>query len=163
MTSMRVMMCLLLSGLILSCGPASQRVMTPEEREAVAETVAQLFDEITVATNALDFDRLLSYYRESEDLTYVARGRVTRSHASFADLVDAQFGGVVWADLRWLDTYVDVLSREVGIATATYEFRATLEGGDTVQSRGTFVAVFVHRDGRWQIEHSAHSFPPGTA
>jgi uncharacterized protein (TIGR02246 family) len=125
----------------------------------LADEVGQLFNQIPKATNALDFERLLGYYRESDDLTYVALGRVTHSFAAFSDIMDAQFGGVTEANLQWLDTYVDVLSREVVVATANFEFTAGLEGGNTAQSEGTYTVIYVLRDGKWGIEYSAHTFP----
>jgi ketosteroid isomerase-like protein len=144
-----------------SCQPKAEQPLSSEERRAVADEVGQLFNQIPEVTNALDFERLLSYYRESEELTYVARGRVTRSFAAFSDVMDAQFGGVTEANLRWLDTYVHVLSREVVVATASFEFTATLESGDTAQSAGTYMAIYVLHDGQWRIEYTAHSFPVG--
>jgi ketosteroid isomerase-like protein len=150
----------LLVGLSLGCEPASEHLLTPEERDAIASRVGQLFDEIPQATNALQFGRLLSYYRDSDELTYVARGRVTRSHGAFADIMDAQFGGVVEADLRWLDIHIDVLSRDVAVSTATFEFTAILTAGDTARSSGTYTSIYVLRDGEWKIQYSAHSFPP---
>ena len=159
MTSSRFAIYFLLLILTVSCRPASDHVLSVAERQAVADTVTQLFNGIAEATNALDFGRLLSFYRESEDLTYVAQGRVTRSHAAFAGLVAAQFRGVTGADLRWIDTYVDVLARDVAVATTTYELTAVVEARDTVQSAGTFMGIYVLRDGEWQIEYAAHSFP----
>jgi uncharacterized protein (TIGR02246 family) len=152
--------CFLLTGLSLGFKPAAAQVPSAEARQAITDTVAQLFTEITEATNTLDFDRLLGYYRVSDDLTYVAQGRITRSHRSFAEIMDAQFKGLAGAELRWLDTYVDVLSRDVAVATATFEFTATLPNGDTAQSAGSYMCIYVRHDGRWQIQYSAHSFPP---
>jgi hypothetical protein len=151
----------LLFGLGLGCQPASEHLLTPEERDAIANRVSQLFDEIPRTTNALQFDRLLSHYRESDELTYVAGGRVTRSHGAFADIMDAQFRGVVESDLRWLDIHIDVLSRDVAVATATFEFTAALAAGNTAQSAGTYMCIYVLRNGDWEIQYSAHSFPPG--
>lgn len=161
MTLSRAVSFFLLSVLSINCRPPSEQVLSPEDRRIVAEEVAQLFNQIPEVTNALDFERLLSFYRESEELTYVARGRVTRSFAAFSGVMDAQFGNVTEANLQWLDTYVDVLSREVVVATAKFEFTATLESGDAAQSAGTYMAIYVLRDGHWKIEYTAHSFPIG--
>ena len=151
----------LLFGLGLGCQPASEQLLTPEERDAIANRVGQLFDEIPATTNSLQLDRLLSFYRESDELTYVAGGRVTRSYGAFADIMDAQFGGVVGANLHWLDTHIDVLSRDVAVATANFEFTATLAAGNEAQSSGTYMCIYVLRDGNWRIQYSAHSFPQG--
>lgn len=161
MTLSRVAAAGLLFGLCLGCQPASEHLLTSEERAAITNRVGQLFDEIPQTTNALQFDHLLSHYSESDELTYVAGGRITRSHGAFAAIMDAQFGGVVDADLRWLDVHIDVLSREVAVATATFEFTATLAAGNTAQSSGAYMCIYVLQDGDWEIQYSAHSFPPG--
>ena len=147
MTLSRAVMCLLLPVMCLSCQSTSEQAPSLDENRAVADEVRQLFNQIPDATNALDFERLLSYYRESEDLTYVARGRVTRSFAAFSDIMDAQFGGVTEANLQWLETHIDVLSRDVVVATANFEFTAGLESGDTAQSAGTYIAIYVRQKG----------------
>ncbi|GAF81891.1 unnamed protein product, partial [marine sediment metagenome] len=131
-------------------------------RAAIAETVGQLFTGIAEATNALELDRLLGHYRQSDDLTYVAQGRVNRSYETHQEMVNTQFGGLAGAELEWLSTYVDVLSRDVAVVTATYEFTATLPSGRNVGSAGTFMCIYVLRDGSWRIQYSSHTFPAAT-
>ena len=126
---------------------------------AIADTIARLFAGIGEATTALDIDRLLTYYEDSDALTYVARGRVTRSRAAFGSLLDAQLRGLAAADLRWLDTYVDVLSQDVAVATATYALTATLPDGRVIPTAGTYTCVFVRQESRWQVRYSSHTFP----
>jgi hypothetical protein len=133
--------------------------MAAEERAAIAQTVSARFDEIAEATNTLDFGRLLSLYQVSDELTYVAAGRINRTHATMAGLIDSQFRGLAVADLRWIEKHVDVLARDVAVVTSVYEFEATLESGGTTGSAGTFTCVYVLRDGVWEIQHSSHTFP----
>jgi ketosteroid isomerase-like protein len=159
MTRNLVAVCVLYGGLGLTAIPASAQTRTVTGSPATADTIAQLFAGIAEATTALDLDRLLAYYEESDALTYVAQGRVIRSHATFSDVLNAQLRGLSGADLRWLDTYVDVLSSDAAVATATYEFTATLPTGDSVRTTGTYMCIYVRRDGGWQVRYSAHSFP----
>lgn len=142
----------------LGCQPAGEQPLTPAETAAIAETVADRFEEIATATNNLQFDRLLALYGEGDDLTYVARGRVTRSYTAFAELLRAQFSGVTAAKLSFWDRHVDVLSREVVVITAPYEFSASSSAGRIGGSSGTFTCVYVLRDGEWKIQHSSHTF-----
>lgn len=137
--------------------------MAPEEKAAIAQTVSARFDEVAEATNTLDFNRLLSLYQESDELTYVSAGRIFRTHAAMAGLIGSQFRGMASADLRWTEKHVDVLARDVAIVTSVYEFDVTLESGDTTGSAGTFTCVYVLRDGAWEIQHSSHTFPQGQA
>lgn len=148
----------LLFAAYLGCYPAPEEPLTPSEVASIAETVGERFEEIATATNGLDFDRLLGFYSPRDDLTYVARGRVTRSYAAFAELVRAQFTGVSGAALDFSEKHVDVISREVAVVTAQYQFSATLDTGDTAGSSGTFTCVYVLRDGVWWIQHSSHTF-----
>jgi len=75
--------------------------------------------------------------------------------------MDGQLGGAAEADLRWLEKHIDVLSRDVAIATANFDFTMLLQTGDTARSSGTYTAVYVRRDGQWKIEYSVHTFPRG--
>ena len=161
MIAPRAMLYAVAALLSTGCRPAEQQQLTAEEEAAIADSVTALFDQIPSATNALEFDRLLGYYRASEDLTYLAAGRINRSHRTMADIMEAQFGGAVAADLRWLEKYVDVLSRDAVVATARFEFSMVLQTGDTARSSGTYSATYVRRDGQWKIEHSVHTFPQG--
>jgi ketosteroid isomerase-like protein len=163
MTKYLAALCIALGGASLTSGPCSAQVATVTGHGAIADTITRLFSDIAEATSALDLDRLLAYYEKSEGLTYVAQGRVTRSHDAFSALVHAQFDGLAGADLQWLDTYVDVLSSDVAVATATYELSATLPDGNSVQSAGTYMCIYVRRDAGWRIRYSAHSFPPQRA
>jgi uncharacterized protein (TIGR02246 family) len=161
MTTTRTVVSAVLALICLSCRAASQQPLSAEEQVAIADTVDALFEQIPAATNALEFDRLLGYYRDSEDLTYVAAGRITRTHEAFSAIMDGQLGGAAEADLRWLEKNIDVLSRDVAIATADFEFTMVLQTGDTARSSGTYTAVYVRRDGQWKIEYSVHTFPRG--
>lgn len=143
----------------LACQPRPDQPLTSDEQRTIAETVENLFDEIATATNDLEFDRLLQFYRRSDDLTYVARGRISRSYATFAELLNAQFGAVTGAELRFLEKTVDVVSRDVVVVTALFQFAATLDTGETGRSSGTFMCIYVLRDARWEIQYSSHTFP----
>ena len=89
----------------------------------------------------------------------MAAGRINRSYETHQELVESQFGGLAGAQLEWLSTYVDVLSRNVAVVTATYEFTATLPSGRTAGSAGTFMCIYVLDEGGWQIQYSSHTFP----
>lgn len=152
--------CLLCASLCSTTVAASAQAPVVTGSPAIADTVARLFTGIAEATSTLDIDRLMTYYDDSEALTYVARGEVTRSRVAFEDLVNAQLGGLSGATLRWLNRYVDVLSNEVAVVTATYELTVMLPDGGTAGTTGTYMCIFVRHGGRWQVRYSAHSFPP---
>ena len=162
MTKYLATACIVLGGFSATPAVGSAQVPTVTGQRAIADTIARLFSSIAEATSAQDCDRLLGYYEASEALTYVAQGRVIRSHEAFSEVLDAQLRGLSGADLRWLETYVDVLSNDVAVATATYEFTATLPSGRTAGSAGTFMCIYVLADGGWQIQYSSHTFPPAT-
>jgi ketosteroid isomerase-like protein len=159
MTKYLTAACILCGGLSLTTIPSSAQMPTVTGSPAIADTIAQLFAGIAEATSALDFDRLLGYYEESDALTYVAQGQVIRSHDAFSKVLDTQLRGLVGADLRWLETYVDVLSSDVAVATATYAFTALLPDGGSLRTTGTYMCIYVLREGRWQVRYSSHTFP----
>lgn len=160
MTTLRGIAFLTACAVASGCGHVSRNMLTNEEREAVADTVERLFDQVREATNAVDLDRLLGLYRDSDDLMYVAQSQIARSHDAYERVVHSQFDPVAEANLQWLDTYIDVLTRDAAIATAAFQFTAVLRDGTTVNSAGTYTAVYSLRDGQWKIDYSAHTFPP---
>jgi len=160
MTILRGVVFLLGCALASGCSHVSQHELTNEEREAVADTVGRLFDQIREATNAVDIDRLLGLYRDSDDLMYVAQSKIARSYNAYEQVVHSQFDPVAEANLQWLDTYIDVLTPDAAIATAAFQFTAVLQDGEIVNSAGTYTAVYSLRDGEWKIDYSAHTFPP---
>lgn len=150
---------MLVTCLCMACQPAAHPMLNPDEKSRIEDTVGELFAQIPEATKALDFDRLLGFYREGDDLTYVAQGRVTQSYPAFENVMHTQFRGIAEADLQWKDTYICALTQRVATATATFEFKVVLESGAEAQSAGTYMAIYVIRDGSWQIEYSSHTFP----
>lgn len=160
MTTHLTAACILCSAIVLMPSPTHAQTVTVTGSPAIADTIGRLFGEIAEATNALDVDRLLRYHADGDALTYVAQGRVTRSKAAFGSLLDAQLGALAAADVRWQDVYIDVLSSDVAVATATYEFTATLPDGGSVRTTGTYMCVYVRAEGRWEIRYSTHTFPP---
>ena len=161
MAASRRTACLLICLASAGCQAGTDQPMTPDEQTAIAETVGNLYEEIAIATNALELDRLLGFYLESDDLTYVAQGQISRAYATFVDMVYAQFGAITGAELHFSEKYVDVVNREVVVVTAKFDFTATLGEGNTASSAGTFVCIYVFREGRWEIQHSSHTFPVG--
>jgi ketosteroid isomerase-like protein len=152
--------CVLYAGLILTPSPTHAQIPTVTGSPSIGDTIGQLLGEIAEATNALDVDRLLGYHADGDALTYVAQGRLTRSKAAFGNLLNAQLGGLAAADVQWRDVYIDVLSDDVAVATATYEFTATLPDGGRVRTTGTYMCIFARQGGSWEIRHSTHTFPP---
>ena len=148
--------------LTLACNPPEEQPLTSDEQAVIAAEVEEVFDGIAVATNGLELDQLLGNYRQSDALTYVARGQINRSFETFQEMVDAQFGGLTESRLEWGTTYVDVLTRDVAVVTAIFEYTATLPSGDSVGSAGTFSCVFVLGERGWQVQHSSHTFPAAT-
>lgn len=159
MTMLNRAVALAVSALLMGCQPSSNEPMTFQEEAEIAQAVGDLFAEVATATSNLQLHRLLDHYRESEDLTYVARGRVTRSFGPFSELFDAQFRGISGAQLEFSNEHIDVLSRNAVVVTAEFKFTATLETGDAGGSSGTFTCIYVLRDGAWKIQHSSHTFP----
>jgi ketosteroid isomerase-like protein len=152
--------CVVAGFMSLGSPPSAAQGPTITGDRAIADTVTQLLSGIASATSSLDLDRLRDYYERSEAVTYVAQGRVVRSYGAFSGILNAQLGGLRAADLRWGDTYVDVLGQDVAVATATYELTAIFPDGDSARSSGTYTCIFVRGDAGWRVRHSAHSFPP---
>ncbi len=148
----------LLPALLLVVLPASGQALTPADSAAVIDAVTGRIEAIGNATGALDIDALLRLHEQSESLTYVALGRVTRGIDAFRQVLVDQLGGLEAADVSFDDLSVQVLDRNVAVSTSTYELVATLPTGNRVTGAGTYTCVFVLTGGKWLIRHSSHTF-----
>jgi hypothetical protein len=75
------------------------------------------------------------------------------------DAVKKGYRGVSRVERVYDQTYVQVLSSESALLTATGNTTVTLEDGRTFDSDFAVSMVFVLRDGQWKVLHGHFSVP----
>ena len=140
------------------CRAADREALTPARRAAIADTlkrmVADAYD-LSKADSGDAVGRLMSLYTTSDTVISAAGGRVTATRAglerglrAFYDNVGKNMRDPRWT---WGGAYVDVLSADAAVLTATYTIPHLTPDGRPHVVGGVWTAVFARRGGKWVI------------
>lgn len=139
-----------------ACRPASRETMSPAQKAAIADTLRQL------VASAYDFSKggdavkqIMSLYPDTGRVVSAASGHITASRDSLRAQI-REFWTYVGQNMRnptwtWGQTYVEVLSPDAAVLTATYRIPHTTPQGDPHVIGGAMTSVFERRNGTWVI------------
>ncbi|HEU4585013.1 MAG TPA: DUF4440 domain-containing protein, partial [Gemmatimonadaceae bacterium] len=146
---------------------SSSSSLTVVQREAIADTIRM---RITTAANLSATDvvaSLMSLYPDTGRVVSASSGRITTSRDSLALDITA-FWRNIGQNMRqprweWGPMYIDVLSPDAAVLTATYRIPHITPQGHPHVVGGAWTAVFQRRAGRWVIiqEHLSDFQPIG--
>ena len=151
---------------LAACGAGPSR-FDDRQRAAIADTLRRTI------TSAYDFRqpnvvaRLMGLYSDSGRVVSAAAGRVTTTRGALRGELEHfwQYVGVNMRDPVWTwgETYVDVLSPDAAVMTATYRIAHRTPEGAPHTVGGAWTALWVRRNGKWTIvqEHLSDA-PAGT-
>jgi len=135
--------------------------LTDEQIAAIEAEVNAVADEALAAIAALDVDRHLDFYANSDDFTVAVYGAVHRSFPTWAEMARAGFSEIESVeDCAFSDEVVQVLAPNVAIFTADFGCTGTAVGGGPLVGH-TVTAVMVRLDGEWKCVNFSETFPPG--
>ena len=150
---------------LAACGPGSSR-LDDRQRAAIADTLRRTI------TSAYDFRqpnvvaRLMSLYPDSGRVVSASAGRVTTTRGAleseltrFWTYVGVNMRDPVWT---WGEMYVDVISRDAAVMTATYSIAHHTPEGAPHTVGGAWTALWLRRGGKWTIvqEHLSDAAAP---
>ena len=167
---------LLLSALgvcLAGCSTRDARPLSTAERSAVADTLRSMIVAAYDLTRPGDaVARMMSLYPDTGRVVSSSGGRVSVSRDSLESGIRAfwRYVGQNMRDPRWTwdSMYVDVLTRDAAVVTATYRVPHRTPRGQPHTIAGALTAAFQRRDGRWVLvqEHLSDlpaSEPPDSA
>jgi ketosteroid isomerase-like protein len=161
----RVGMATVIAMACAACRPASRESLSDAQKAAIADTLRQLI------AAAYDFSkggdavgRLMSLYPDSGRLVSAASGHITTSRDTL-EMQIREFWTNVGQNMRnpnwtWGQTYVEVLSPNAAVLTATYRVPHVTPQGEPHVIGGAMTAVFERRNGKWVIVHEHLSDAP---
>lgn len=146
----------LLFAAVLGCPAAAPNSeLTPPERDAIRVEIEQAMREGYDLSKPNAAERMLELYPKSGRVISANSGRVGTSRDSLATAIRS-FWENVGVNMReprweWERFYVDVLSANAAVVTATYMIPHKNPRNEPHVLGGAMTAVFEKRDGRWVI------------
>ncbi len=154
---------LVLSLTLLMCAawrPATGQ-LTDVEKTAIKGAVSALQAEFWDAWRAGDFERAVTYYWNSPELTIAIDGRIEHGYEEIVAGARPGYAYVTSMDITLLSSETLVLAPDVACTMEHGTFTATLTNGMTTPAQTyAFTAIWVRDDGEWKIRVMHESFPP---
>lgn len=147
---------------LAACQPAATE-LTDEMKSEIAQELTQVYAESLEPINQLDQEGWLSFYQDSEDLTFAANGTFFKSYSAFADTLSAHWAELASGDLDWGNLNIQVLAPNVAVVTTAFDYTGTDNAGAVMSVSGTWTAVWVKEAGSWKMVNVAETFPPAEA
>lgn len=155
--------------LLSACG-RTERPISEAERAAIADTlrarIAAAHD-FAAEREGDQVERLMSLYPGGRVVS-TSGGLITTTHDSL-EIVIRDFWEQVGVRMqnptfRWIETHVDVLSRDAAVLTGRYSIPHLNPRGEPHDVTGVWTAAFARRNGQWVImhEHLWEAPPTGT-
>jgi len=144
---------------LAACQPATTELTEEQKAEIVGELRA-LVEGSKAAIVALDPDRLLRDYEDSEEFTFTIYGDVHRSFSDWSDLVRsafAQMGSMEGCEHS--DEAIQVLALDIAVVTGDLTCSGTASAGGPFLIDHTFTAVLVKRNDQWKIVNLSETYP----
>lgn len=108
------------------------------------------------AMDALDAEKMLSYFMDSPDFVYTRNG-TRRTYPEFAEGCRGLPDNFIKNENIIDSIYVDVITHDVAIATLAFDETLTRTNGEELHIEGTIAWTALKRNGEWLFIHG-HSF-----
>ena len=158
---------LTLVAVLLSACSAREPELTGAERDAIRAEVERTLREAYDLGKPKAAERMISLYPTSGRVVSANGGRASASRDSLVASIRYFWDnvGVNMRDPQWIwdHVYVDVLSRDAAVVTATYHIPHRNPNNQPHVLGGAMTAVFQRRDGRWVIVQDHLSDLPQTS
>lgn len=133
--------------------------LSRDQRVEVSDSLTQLAMRLAETWNAGDEEAYLDCYLADSTFTFAANGTITRGWAAFADTVRIHRNELSQSTVTYDRIYVDVLSQDHGVVTATFDWSAVDTSGIQQQMRGTYTTLMSRTASGWKVVNVAESFP----
>jgi len=145
---------------VVACQPATEE-LTDEQIATIESELDAVANEAAAGIVAVDADRLLRFYANSEDFTAAMQGQVIRSYATWAEGVRAafsEFGSI--ESCAFTDEVKQVLAPDIAVFTADLGCTGTTRSGEPLVLDHTVTSVMQKQDGEWKCVNFSETYPP---
>ena len=141
------------AALVVACQPAA---LTDADRAAIEEEITELYAEQAEMIGSVDMEGWLAQYDSSEEFV-LATGGMLIGYAAVDSIIRGEWPNITEANFAWGDLHIRVLSRDLAIVSAPFEWWGVVAGEEVVEDDATWTAVLGKKDGAWKMLAAAES------
>ena len=149
----RTVAALAAAALVVACQPAA---LTDADRAAIEEEITQLYAEQAEMISSVDMEGWLAQYDSSEEFV-LATGGMLIGYAAVDSIIRGEWPNITEANFAWGDLHIRVLSRDLAVVSAPFEWSGLVAGEEVVVDDATWTMVLGKKDGTWKMLAVAES------
>lgn len=140
--------------LMVACTPPASPTLTDIERQAIADTIANITRGFAAAASALDVDAFAARFASEPGLTFAADGNLlTMPHGELIDMYRAVYRSYRSMSFDWDTLRTAVLGPDAGVVSGAGHMEVTDTSGKVIRQGVAATYVFVRRGDQWQLLH----------
>lgn len=138
------------------CVNSSIKVLTEQEKATITEEVEARVVDYIDAFKQLDLERMLDFWANAEGFVFAGDGALVVGYDKYAAQLKDNIPKTVKVNyIEKNNQYIYVLARDAASYTMEYRWSMTMESGDTINAKGSWMYVFKKFDNIWRVVHSA--------
>ena len=141
------------AALVVACQPAA---LTDADRAAIEEEITQLYAEQEEMIGSMDIERWTAQFDHSEEFV-LASGGMLVGYATLDSIIRGEWPNISESNFAWGDLRIRVLSRDLAIVSAPFEWSGVVAGEPVVEDGATWTVVLGKKDGAWKMLAVAES------
>jgi hypothetical protein len=141
------------AALAVACQPAA---LTDADRAAIEEEITQLYAEQAEMIGSVDMEGWLAQFDASEEFV-LATGGTLVGYSALDSIIRGEWPNITEANFAWGDLHIRVLSRDLAVVSAPFEWSGVVAGEEVVEDDATWTVVLGKKDGAWKMLAVAES------
>jgi len=135
------------AALVVACQPAA---LTDADRAAIEEEITQLYAEQEEMIGSMDIEAWTAQFDHSEEFVLASGGTLV-GYATVDSIIRGEWPNISESNFAWGELHIRVLSRDLAIVSAPFEWSGVVAGEPVVEDGATWTMVLGKKDGAWKM------------
>lgn len=145
--------------LAIGCKPAP-RELTAIQKSVVSDEINDVMAEIETSLRKLDFERILTFYFDSREVTIASDGTLFPDRNAYFSRFRALVKGIRGIEsFEWTGKKIYSLSMERALFTGEFREKIIRDGEEPQNLQGAWTILFQKVNGEWKKEGAPNQFP----
>lgn len=145
--------------LLISCQNNSTSEFTPEQHDAIVDTIEHLVGIFEDGINNLDLDSQFALFTDKSDFTFSEDGHILPPKDSMRILFEPKYALYSKMSFKWDTMRIVVLDNNSAVFTGHAKYTYTTKTGNSGEGHAVATYAFSKRSGCWKLihGHASHS------